>query len=113
LRSSVISRSAAFISAVAVATAVSRLCSRRCGGDRPSYQAVSRARQGAFGSLSYSSRPGGWRILAALRALRKGWLCGCAGAPAQNRCIEVIALAEKRIGEELERGRAELLFGDR
>jgi hypothetical protein len=30
----VISRSATFISAVAVATAVSRLCSRRCGGDR-------------------------------------------------------------------------------
>ena len=46
-------------------------------------------------------------------ALRKRWLCGCAGAPAQSRCIEVIALAEKRIGEELERGRAELLFGDR
>jgi hypothetical protein len=46
-------------------------------------------------------------------ALRKGWLCGCAGAPAQSRCIKVIALAEKRIGEELERGRAELLFGDR
>jgi hypothetical protein len=36
-------------------------------------------------------------------ALRKGWLCGCAGAPAQNRCIEVIALAEKRIGEAVAR----------
>jgi hypothetical protein len=35
------------------------------------------------------------------------------GCARQNRCIEVIALAEKRIGEELERGRAELLFGDR
>jgi hypothetical protein len=43
----------------------------------------------------------------------RGWLCGYAGAPAQNRCIEINALAEKRIGEELERGRAELLFGNR
>ncbi len=77
-------------------------------------QAVFRARQGAFRLPAYPpSRPGGWGILAALRALRRGRLCGRAGASAQNRCIEVIALAEKRIGEELERGRAELLFGDR
>jgi hypothetical protein len=33
--------------------------------------------------------------------------------PGSREEPEVIALAEKRIGEELERGRAELLFGDR
>ena len=85
---------------------------RRCGGDGA--QAAPEPARARSGSLPYKSpRPGGWRILAALRALRKGWLCGRAGVQALNHCIDVVTLAEERIGEELERGRAELLFGDR
>jgi hypothetical protein len=99
---------------LAVATGVLRLCLRRCAAAEIGAQAAPEPARARSGSLPYSTtppgqlaHPGGPTGAAEGVALRAR---GCAR---QNRCIEVIALAEKRIGEELERGRAELLFGDR